>query len=247
MQLKVLDQLCSLIFMLSPSAWSSLAEIVWEWGYRKSMGIMLQGEYGNEAIGRVWEWGCRESMGMRLQGESGDEAIVRVCEWGYRESMEMRLQGESGNEATGRVWKWGYRESLGMRLQGEYGTGAPEPVPQVPRLRDQCWKQNLWTLLIKGRLQKFWLSNNFSVKFTRSCASAASPDQSWYASDATVGMRLQGEPGNEATRCARANSFRHATHWPHKLVEHWQLFLCKLSAHEQGCLIVYTGAQSHVA
>ena len=40
--------------------------------------------------------------------------------------------------------------------------------------------------LIKGRLQKFWLSNNFSVKFTRSCASAASPDQSWYASDATV-------------------------------------------------------------
>ena len=40
--------------------------------------------------------------------------------------------------------------------------------------------------LIKSRLQKFRLSNNFSVKFTRSCASAASPDQSWYASDVTV-------------------------------------------------------------
>ena len=39
--------------------------------------------------------------------------------------------------------------------------------------------------LIKGRLQKFWLSNNFSVKLTRSRAPAASPDQSWYASDAT--------------------------------------------------------------
>ena len=40
--------------------------------------------------------------------------------------------------------------------------------------------------LIKGRLQKFWLSNNFSVKFTRSRTPAASPDQSWYASDATA-------------------------------------------------------------
>ena len=38
--------------------------------------------------------------------------------------------------------------------------GAPEPVPQVPRSR--------------GRLQKFWLSNNL---FTRDCAPAASPDQ----------------------------------------------------------------------
>ena len=28
----------------------------------------------------------------------------------------------------------------------------------------------------------------------------------------SMGMRLQGEPGNEATRCARVNSFRHATH-----------------------------------
>ena len=39
--------------------------------------------------------------------------------------------------------------------------------------------------LIKGWLQKFWLSNNFSVKFTHSRTPAASPDQSWYASDAT--------------------------------------------------------------
>ena len=31
--------------------------------------------------------------------------------------------------------------------------------------------------LIKGRLQKFWLSNNFSVKFTPSRTPAASPDQ----------------------------------------------------------------------
>ena len=30
--------------------------------------------------------------------------------------------------------------------------------------------------LIKGRLRKFWLSNNFSVKFTRSRVLAASPD-----------------------------------------------------------------------
>ena len=34
------------------------------------------------------------------------------------------------------------------------------------------------TNFIKSWLQKFWLSNNFSVKFTRSCASAATPDQS---------------------------------------------------------------------
>ena len=40
--------------------------------------------------------------------------------------------------------------------------------------------------LIKGRLWKFWLSNNFRVKFTRSRAPAASPDQSWYASDTTA-------------------------------------------------------------
>ena len=40
--------------------------------------------------------------------------------------------------------------------------------------------------IIKGRLQKFWLGNNFSVKFTRSRAPVASPDQSWYASDATA-------------------------------------------------------------
>ena len=40
--------------------------------------------------------------------------------------------------------------------------------------------------LIKGQLQKFWLSNNFSVKFTRGHVPTASPDQSWYASDATV-------------------------------------------------------------
>ena len=41
--------------------------------------------------------------------------------------------------------------------------------------------------LIKGWLQKFWLSNNFSVKFTRSRVPEASPDQLWYASDATEG------------------------------------------------------------
>ena len=58
---------------------------------------------------------------------------------------------------------------------GPAGTAAAGPMLEA----------NLMNL-IKGRLQKFWLSNNFSVKFTRSCASAASPDQSWYASDATV-------------------------------------------------------------
>ena len=40
--------------------------------------------------------------------------------------------------------------------------------------------------LIKGRLQKLWLSNNFSVKFTRSRVPAASLDQSRYASNATA-------------------------------------------------------------
>ena len=31
-----------------------------------------------------------------------------------------------------------------------YVSGAPEPVPQVPRPRDQCWKQNLWISLRAG-------------------------------------------------------------------------------------------------
>ena len=57
---------------------------------------------------------------------------------------------------------------------GPAGTAAAGPMLEAKLMN-----------LIKGWLQKFWLSNNFSVKFTRSCASAASPDQSWYASDAT--------------------------------------------------------------
>ena len=58
---------------------------------------------------------------------------------------------------------------------GPAGTAAAGPMLEAKLMN-----------LIKGRLQKFWLSNNFSVKFMRSCASAASPDQSWYASDATA-------------------------------------------------------------
>ena len=58
---------------------------------------------------------------------------------------------------------------------GPAGTAAAGPMLEAKLMN-----------LIKGRLQKFWLSNNFSVKFTRSRVSAASWNQSWYASDATV-------------------------------------------------------------
>ena len=64
-------------------------------------------------------------------------------------------------------------------------TGASEPVPQVPRPRDQCWKQNLWISLRAG-----CRSSDSAVKFTRSRAPTASPDQSWYASDATASVKL---------------------------------------------------------
>ena len=37
-----------------------------------------------------------------------------------------------------------------LALQLWYTAGAPEPVPQVPRPRDQCWKQNLWISLRAG-------------------------------------------------------------------------------------------------
>ena len=60
---------------------------------------------------------------------------------------------------------------------GPTGTAAAGPILEAKRMN-----------LIKGWLQKFWISNNFSVKFTRSRAPAASPDQSWYASDATDGI-----------------------------------------------------------
>ena len=65
-------------------------------------------------------------------------------------------------------------------------SGAPEPVPQVSRPRDQCWKQNLWISLRAGCRSSDSACNNFSVKFTSSRAPAASPDQSRYASDATA-------------------------------------------------------------
>ena len=58
---------------------------------------------------------------------------------------------------------------------GPAGTAAAGPMLEAELMN-----------LIKGRLQKFWLSNNVSIKFTHSRAPAASPDQSWYASDATI-------------------------------------------------------------
>ena len=58
---------------------------------------------------------------------------------------------------------------------GPAGTAAVGPMLEAKLMN-----------LIKGRLQKFWLSNNFSVQFTRIRVPAASPDQSWYASDATA-------------------------------------------------------------
>ena len=64
-------------------------------------------------------------------------------------------------------------------------SGVSELVPQVPAAAGPMLEAKLMNL-IKGRLQKFWLRNNFSVKFTRSRAPAALPDQPWYASDATV-------------------------------------------------------------
>ena len=57
---------------------------------------------------------------------------------------------------------------------GPAGTAAAGPMLEAKLMN-----------LIKGQLQKFWLSNNFSVKLTRSHTPAALLDQSWYASDAT--------------------------------------------------------------
>ena len=58
---------------------------------------------------------------------------------------------------------------------GPAGTAAAGPMLEAKRMNQ-----------IKGQLQKFWLSNNFSVKFTCSRTPVASPDQSWYASNTTV-------------------------------------------------------------
>ena len=52
------------------------------------------------------------------------------------------------------------------------GAGPAGTVAAVPMLEAKLMN------LIKGGLQKFGLSNNFSVKFTRSRAPTASPDQS---------------------------------------------------------------------
>ena len=61
----------------------------------------------------------------------------------------------------------------------------------------------------------FWLSNNSSVKFTRSCVSTASPDQSWYASDATVQVRwvLSNMFSKLHVTCARSHKLGHTNCW----------------------------------
>ena len=75
-----------------------------------------------------------------------------------------------------------HTEMQGCRLVDAYRGAGASPTGTTatgPMLEAKLMN------LIKGRLQKFWLSNNFSIKFTHSHAPAASPDQSWYASDAT--------------------------------------------------------------
>jgi len=71
-------------------------------------------------------------------------------------------------------YKYSYKHIIRGAGAGPAGTAAAGPMLEAKPMN-----------LIKGQLQKFWLSNNFSIKFTRSSAPAASPDQSWYASDAT--------------------------------------------------------------
>ena len=82
------------------------------------------------------------------------------------------------------LWNMLYIECLYSRGTG---AGPAGTVAAGPMLEAKLMN------LIKGQLQKFWLSNNFSVKFTRSRAPAASPDQSWYASDATATRIRAGE------------------------------------------------------
>ena len=51
------------------------------------------------------------------------------------------------------VLQTGFRFCLSQhvdQLGRQTPTGASEPVPQIPRLRDQCWKQNLWISLRAG-------------------------------------------------------------------------------------------------
>ena len=83
---------------------------------------------------------------------------------------------------TTRIIYHRYREAIHSHnhsVSRGVGAGPAGTAVAVPMLEAKLMN------LIKGQLQKFWLSNNFTVKFTRSRVPAASPDQSWYASDAT--------------------------------------------------------------
>ena len=112
------------------------------------------------------------SLILKTLGGTGNEAVVNSnrrlsCTKLYHSLvLPHKLKVESGLGFE--VWHRGAGA-------GPASTAAVEPMLKAKLMN-----------LIKGQLQKFWLSNNFSVKFTRSCTSAASPDQSWYASDATV-------------------------------------------------------------
>ena len=80
-----------------------------------------------------------------------------------------------------KIWAYKkYTQNMTQRT-GDAGASPAGTTAAGPMLEAKLMN------LIKGRLQKFWLSNNFSVKFTRSRVPAASLDQLWYASDATEG------------------------------------------------------------
>ena len=122
---------------------------------------------------KIWAMVCKCSMCVYTSGQRSIDCRLYLS-LSVNSDMHQGLAG---------------RDALGLRTctasaactfyrgagAGPAGTAATGPMLEAKLMN-----------LIKGWLQKFWLSNNFSVKFTRSHAPAASPDQSWYASDATV-------------------------------------------------------------
>ena len=84
-----------------------------------------------------------------------DQSCSSITNYYIHDHMKLVVfvlrQLEDGNEAT-RLFAGLEFQKLGTHLHlicsysllpGLASTGAPEPVPQVPRPRDQCWEQNL--------------------------------------------------------------------------------------------------------
>ena len=109
-----------------------------------------------------------------------------TCNWYFTIPCKQLRVFCSTLQITPVVVKWNYNyKLLCLKTCNHRGAGASPTGTTAagPMLGAKLMN------LIKGQLQKFWLSNNFSIKFTRSRAPAASPDQSWYASDATESLR----------------------------------------------------------